>query len=73
LTSEILNGLREIREFWDPYMSESYFKMHILPELRPHLFSREKYRGKRKTNIPVYYIYKTLLITLKIKYEKGEL
>ena len=70
MMNEVLNGLDEIRKYWDPHMSESYFKKHILPVIRDHLFTRDNYLGRRKKNIPKYYTYKTLLLSVKIRYEK---
>ena len=67
---DVLNGLEEIRAYWDPHMSEHYFRKYILPELKKSsiLFSRPyKHRNVKKIKVPYYYTYKHLLTTVQIR------
>jgi hypothetical protein len=68
---EVLNGWKEIREFWDPYMSEYYFNKHIKKLLIDTVVFKRRYVNTTRytSNIPVYYTYKALLISFKIKQE----
>lgn len=67
--SEILDGLDEIRAFWDPRMSEYKFRQEVLPLLlNTCLFTRNYCNSSRSTkNIPKYYTYKNLVLAVKVK------
>jgi hypothetical protein len=66
---EILNGLEEIRKYWDPYMSRDYFFRHVRPHLNSILFKR-RYWPRLRENIPQYYTYRRLVLILKLRLEE---
>ena len=67
--NEILNGIDEIREFYDPFMSEYKFRKEVLPDLLPAcIFTRDYRNTSRSTkNIPKYYTYKALILSYKLR------
>jgi len=69
--SEILNGMDEIRQFWDPFMSKDCFFRTVRPLLDPILFERP-YIGRRKERVMKFYTYKHLLLSLKLRLKKNE-
>lgn len=72
--TEILNGMDEIRNFWDPHMTKDCFYRNIRPHLDPILFERTYINRRMRTpgEKPVerYYTFKNLVLSLKLRLEK---
>ena len=67
--NDMLNGIDEIMEFWDPCMTKDYFYRNVRPFLNPILFER-LYAKRRKDRLKRYYTYKHLVLFLKLRLEK---
>lgn len=72
--NEILDGLDEIRAFWDPCMSEYKFRKEVWPQLLPAcIFRRDYCNTSRSTkNIPKFYTYKSLILSFKLRQLEGK-
>ena len=75
--SDMLKGIDEIIEFWDPHMTRDFFYRNIRPHLEAILFERA-YLNRRKVSkdrekVDRYYTYKSLVLQLKLKLKQKEI
>lgn len=62
--SDRLEGLKAIRRFIDPYMSERTFYRNHREALRPYLVERQRYWVD---NLPRYYSFKPLILSYMMR------
>lgn len=69
-SNEILDGLKEIKNFFDPkgLMSDWYFRKHLLPGLKDAILMERK--GWAKQNEKKYWCFKSQLMAYLLKLKK---